>query len=99
MMSGLDLSPRAVREQVAGSIHVVVQQTRFSDGSRRLTAITEVGRLDGDGQLILHDIFVFHRTGTSEFGEVLGEHRTTGYVPSFLSEFITQGLIDGGEFL
>ncbi len=99
MMSGLDLSPRAVREQVAGSIHVVVQQTRFSDGSRRLTAITEVGRLDDDGQLVLHDIFVFHRTGTSEFGEVLGEHRTTGYVPSFLGEFITQGLIDGGEFL
>ena len=99
MMAGLDLSPRTIREQVAGSLHVVVQQTRFSDGSRRLTSVTEVGQLADDGQLVLHDIFVFHRTGTSASGEVLGEHRTTGYVPSFLDEFITQGLIDGGEFL
>ncbi len=99
MMSGLDLSPRTIREQVAGSIHVIVQQTRFSDGSRRITAITEVGQLGDDGQLVLHDIFVFHRTGTGPSGEVLGEHRTTGYVPSFLEEFITQGLVDGGDFL
>ncbi|MGB5266250.1 MAG: ATPase, T2SS/T4P/T4SS family [Polyangiales bacterium] len=99
MMSGLDLSPRTIREQVAGSIHVIVQQTRFSDGSRRLTAITEVGQLGDDGQLVLHDIFVFHRTGTGASGEVLGEHRTTGYVPSFLEEFITQGLVDDGDFL
>ena len=99
MMAGLDLSPRTVREQVAGSLHVVVQQTRFSDGSRRLTSVTEVGQLGEDGDLVLHDIFSFHRAGTSASGEVLGEHRTTGYVPSFLDEFITQGLIDGGEFL
>ncbi len=99
MMAGLDLSPRTVREQVAGSLHVVVQQTRFSDGSRRLTSVTEVGQLGEDGDLVLHDIFSFHRTGTSPSGEVLGEHWTTGYVPSFLDEFITQGLIDGGEFL
>jgi len=99
MMAGLDLSPRTVREQIAGSLHVVVQQTRFADGSRRLTSITEVGRLGEDGDLVLHDIFAFHRTGTSASGEVLGEHRTTGFVPSFLDEFITQGLIDGGEFL
>jgi len=99
MMAGLDLSPRTIREQVAGSLHVVVQQTRFSDGSRRLTSVTEVGQLGEDGDLVLHDIFSFHRTGTSASGEVLGEHRTTGYVPSFLDEFITQGLIDGGEFL
>jgi pilus assembly protein CpaF len=99
LMAGLDLSPRTIREQVAGSLHVVIQQTRFSDGSRRLSSVTEVGPLGDDGQLVLHDIFVFHRTGTSASGEVLGEHRTTGYVPSFLDEFITQGLINGGEFL
>ncbi len=99
MMAGLDLSPPAIREQVAGSLHVIVQQTRFSDGSRRLTSVTEVGQLGDDGQLVLNDIFVFDRTGTGASGEVLGEHRTTGYVPSFLDEFITQGLIDGGEFL
>jgi pilus assembly protein CpaF len=99
MMAGLDLSPRAIREQIAGSIHVIVQQTRFSDGVRRLTSITEVRGLGEDGELILHDIFAFHRTGTSPAGEALGEYRTTGYVPSFLDEFITQGLVDSGEYL
>jgi pilus assembly protein CpaF len=99
MMAGLDLSPLTIRGQIAGSVHVIVQQTRFSDGTRRLTSITEVGPLGDDGAVVLHDIFAFHRTGTGPAGEVLGEHRTTGYVPSFLDEFITQGLIDGGEYL
>jgi len=99
MMAGLDLSPRAIREQIAGSVHVVVQQTRFSDGTRRLTSITEVSHSDQTGELVLRDIFAFHRTGTSPSGKVLGEHRTTGYVPSFLAEFIAQGLIDGGTYL
>jgi pilus assembly protein CpaF len=99
MMAGLDLAPRTIREQIAGSVHVIVQQTRFSDGTRRLSSITEVGPLGDDGELVLHDIFAFHRTGTSRTGDVLGEHRTTGYVPSFLDEFVTQGLIEGGEYL
>jgi len=99
MMAGLDLAPRTIREQIAGSVHVIVQQVRFSDGTRRLSSITEVGPLGDDGELVLHDIFAFHRTGTSRTGDVLGEHRTTGYVPSFLDEFATQGLIEGGEYL
>jgi pilus assembly protein CpaF len=99
MMAGLDLSPSTIREQIASSIHIVVQQSRFSDGTRRLTSVTEVGPLGPDGEIVLHDIFAFHRTGTSASGEVMGAHRTTGYVPSFLDEFIAQGLIDGGEYL
>ena len=99
MMAGLDLSPRTIREQIASSIHIVVQQSRFSDGTRRLTSVTEVGPLGPDGELVLHDIFAFQRTGTSASGEVVGVHRTTGYVPSFLDEFIAQGLIDGGDYL
>ena len=99
MMAGLDLSPRSIREQIAASVHVIVQQTRFSDGTRRLTSITEVGPLGDGGELVLHEIFTFHRSGTSPSGDVLGEHRTTGYVPSFLDEFVTQGLIAKGEYL
>lgn len=99
MMAGLDLSARTIRQQIAGSLHVVIQQARFSDGTRRLSSIAEVGRLGEQGDLVLRDIFSFHRTGTGPCGEVLGEHRRTGYVPSFLDEFITQGLIDEGEFL
>ena len=99
MMAGLDLTPRTIREQIAGSVHIVVQQTRFSDGTRRVTSITEVGRIDSTGELLLHDIFSFQRTGTSPCGDVLGEHRGTGYVPSFLDEFITQGLVQDEAYL
>jgi len=99
MMAGLDLSPNSVREQIASSVHVVVQQTRLSDGTRRITSITEVDALDDEGELLLHDIFCFHRTGTGPGGEVLGEHRSTGYVPSFLDDFIARGLVEGGEYL
>ena len=99
MMAGLDLSPRAIREQIAASVHVVVQQARFSDGTRRVTSITEIGPLGEAGELVLHEIFAFHRSGISPAGGVLGEHRTTGYVPSFLDEFITRGLIRRGEYL
>jgi pilus assembly protein CpaF len=99
MMAGLDLSPKSVREQIASSVHVVVQQTRMSDGTRRVTCIAEVDGLDEDGELVLHDIFRFHRTGTGSGGEVVGEHRSTGYVPSFLDDFIARGLVKGGEYL
>jgi pilus assembly protein CpaF len=99
MMSGLDLSPGSVREQIASSVHVVIQQMRLSDGTRRVTSIAEVDALDEDGQLVLHDIFCFYRTGTGPCGEVIGEHRSTGYVPSFLDEFIARGLVEEGGYL
>lgn len=99
MMAGLDLSPKSVREQIASSVHVVIQQTRLSDGTRRITSIAEVDALDDEGEILLHDIFCFHRTGTGPRGEVLGEHRSTGYVPSFLNDFIARGLVESGEYL
>ena len=99
MLAGLDLSQQAVREQIASSVHVVVQQTRFSDGTRRIESIAEVSGIDADGELVLHDIFSFHRDGTGPCGEVVGQHRPTGYVPSFLDDFIARGLVQGGEYL
>ncbi|MEM1414886.1 MAG: ATPase, T2SS/T4P/T4SS family [Myxococcota bacterium] len=101
LMSGIDLPSRAIREQIAASVHLIVQQTRFSDGSRRVSAITEVGHIDDEGEIVLHDIFRFHRTGTGAKGEIEGEFRASGYLPSFIDEFITHGLVDGegGQFL
>jgi pilus assembly protein CpaF len=99
LMAGLDLSSSTIKQQIASSLHIIVQQTRFSDGSRRLTAITEVGALTEQGDIALHDIFVFQRTGLGLGGDVLGEHRSTGYVPSFIEEFITQGLISDEVYL
>ena len=99
LMSGLDLPAKAIREQIATSVDMVIQQTRFSDGSRRVTSISEIVGMDDDGELELHEIFGYVRTGTGPGGKVLGEHRASGYMPTFLDEFITMGLITDGEYL
>jgi pilus assembly protein CpaF len=99
LMSGLDLPARAIREQIANSVHLVVQQSRFSDGSRRVTAITEVTGLDDNFEVTLRPIFEFVRTGTGDGGKVLGEYRPTGYLPSFLDLFISLGLVQGKDYL
>ncbi len=97
LMAGVDLPVRAIREQIAGSIHLLVQQSRLSDGSRKVTAISEVTGIDDDGNVELVPIFEFHRTGTGPKGKVLGEFRPTGFLPSFLNDFIVMGLIKQGE--
>jgi pilus assembly protein CpaF len=99
LMSGLDLPDRAIREQIGSSIHLIAQKTRFSDGSRRITRISEVVGLNEDGDFELHDIFRFHRTGTGPGGQIHGEFRATGYLPSYLDEFITHGLVKEGDYL
>ena len=97
LMAGVDLPSRAIREQIASSVHVVVQQSRFSDGSRKVTAISEVVGINDEGAIELLPIFEFVRTGTGQGGKVLGEFRPTGYLPSFLDQFIVMGLVKKGE--
>jgi pilus assembly protein CpaF len=97
LMSGIDLPGRAIREQIATSIHLIVQQTRLSDGSRKVTAISEVDGIDETGAIELRPIFTFVRTGTSKEGKVQGEFRATGYLPSYLNDFIVRGLVKRGE--
>ena len=98
LMAGVELPIRAIREQIAGSVNLLVQQSRLSDGSRRVTAITEVIGIDEEaGQIELVPIFEFVRTGTSPKGKVEGEFRATGFLPSFLNDFIVMGLVKPGE--
>jgi pilus assembly protein CpaF len=99
LMGGLDLPVRAVRGQIAASVDLIVQQTRFSDGSRRVTSISEVTGIDDEGELQEQEIFGFHRTGVSDAGAVLGEFRASGYLPGFIGEFITKGLARDGDYL
>ena len=99
LMSGIDLPIRAIREQLANAVNVIIQQTRFSDGSRRVTSITEVVGLDDDGEVELHEIFGYFRTGTGPGGKVLGEHRASGYLPSFVDQFIVEGLVPDGDYI
>ncbi len=97
LMGGIDLPSRAIREQIASSIHLVVQVTRLPDGTRKVTSVSEVAGLEDDGSIEERPIFEFIRTGTGEGGAVLGDFRATGYLPSFLDQYIVMGLVQPGE--
>lgn len=97
LMAGVDLPSRAIREQIAASVQLVVQQSRFSDGSRKVTAIAELCGLRPDGQFDLHPIYVFRRRGTGADDKVIGDFAATGRLPSFLGEFLLRGLVRPGE--
>jgi pilus assembly protein CpaF len=97
MMAGLGLPQEAIRRQIAKSVDLLVQQTRLSDGSRRVVSITELAGLGKDGSLRLRPIFEFARIGTGPEGQVEGAFRTTGYLPSYLHEMMVQGIIAPGE--
>jgi pilus assembly protein CpaF len=99
LMGGLDLPVRAIRGQIAASVNLLVQQTRFSDGTRRVTSIAEVVGIDDEGEIEAQEIFGFQRSGTSDTGQVQGEFRASGYMPRFIGEFIAKGLISDGDYL
>jgi len=86
LMSGMDLPSRAIREQVASAIEVIVQQSRLKDGSRKITAITEVQGMEGD-VVVLQDVFTFEQTGIDERGKIVGTLRPTGVRPKFVEKF------------
>jgi pilus assembly protein CpaF len=97
LMAGLELPVRAIREQIAGAVHVLVQQSRLSDGSRKVTAISEVTGVNEQGVIELLPIFRYLRLGTGEQGQVLGDFQATGFLPTFLHEFVVMGLIAPGQ--
>ena len=97
LMAGVDLPSRAIRDQIGSSVHLIVQQSRLSDGSRKVVAISELCGLDPQGEFELRPIFRFRRTGTGPGGEVLGQYAATGYLPTFLQKFIVMGLVNPGE--
>jgi pilus assembly protein CpaF len=98
LMSGLDLPQSAIREQIATAVNLVVQVARLSDGTRKVTNITEItGLEEEDHSVKLNPIFEFVRTGTGPKGKVEGRFRATGYLPSFLDEFIVRGFVKPGD--
>jgi len=99
LMSGVDLPSRAIREQIAGSIDLIVQQSRLSDGSRKITSIAEVVGIDDEGQVEIEEVFRYSRSGTSSSNRALGRFLMTGYLPSYLEELISLGLIEGEDYL
>ena len=99
LMAGVDLPVRAIRAQIASSIHLIVQQSRLSDGSRRVTAISEVVGVDDDGDVELNELYSFVRLSTGAGGKIVGEFRASGYLPSFIDEFIANNVAPDGDFV
>lgn len=98
LMAGMDLPVMAIREQVASAVDIIIQQNRFSDGSRRITSITEVSGMEGD-VVQLAEIFRYQRKGFDSDGKIIGEFKATGLVPKFYEILREQGVdIDMGIF-
>jgi pilus assembly protein CpaF len=91
LMSGMELPVRAIREQISSAIDVIVHESRFSDGSRKITSVTEICGQEGE-QITMQEIFTFEQTGLDADGKVLGTHKATGSVPTFIEEINARGL-------
>jgi pilus assembly protein CpaF len=90
MMSGMELPSRAIREQVAAAIHMIVQIGRMSDGSRKVINVSEVQGMEGN-VIVLQDLFTYQQKGIGEGGKVLGTMQATGMVPKFMERFNAAG--------
>ena len=90
LMAGIDLPMRAIREQVAAAVDLIIQIQRYPDGTRKILRICEVLGMEGD-TITMQDIFVFKATGLNEKGYVTGKHLPTGIVPTFMDRLKLSG--------
>jgi pilus assembly protein CpaF len=91
LMAGMELPAKAIREQIASAVDLIVQQSRLKDGSRKITYITEVQGMEGE-VVTLQDIFIFEQTGVDETGRILGRLKPTGIKPKFFEKFEVSGI-------
>jgi pilus assembly protein CpaF len=91
MMAGMELPERAIKEQVASAIHVVIQLARLSDGTRKLVRLSEIVGMEGD-VITMQDLFSFEKSATTPDGRVLGRFKSTGFRPRFLDRFSSSGV-------
>ena len=92
LMSGMELPSRAIREQIASAVDIVIHESRLSDGSRKVVAISEVTGLEGN-QIVMQDIFVFRQTGVGENGKILGRFEPTGAIPTWYDQLAGRGIV------
>jgi len=91
LMAGLELPVRAIREQLASAVHMVIQISRLSDGSRKITYFSEVSGLEGQ-VITMQDLFRFEQEGIDSEGRVVGHFRSTGIRPQFADRFEVAGI-------
>jgi pilus assembly protein CpaF len=91
LMAGFELPVKAIREQMASAIHLVIQIARFPDGTRKVTSVSEVAGMEGQ-VVTMQDLFRFVQTGVDTDGRILGDLRTTGIRPRFVEKFEVSGI-------
>jgi pilus assembly protein CpaF len=91
LMAGFDLPSKAIREQIASALNVILQLSRMSDGTRKVVTVSEVTGMEGD-VVVMQDIFVFEKRGVDRDGKVLGAYRATGVRPKFLDAVHAAGI-------
>jgi pilus assembly protein CpaF len=90
LMAGMDLPERAVKEQVASALNLVLHLVRFSDGTRKVVKVSEITGMEGN-TIVMHDVMVFEQKGIDREGKVIGEFRATGVRPKFAQRFKLYG--------
>lgn len=91
LMSGMDLPVRAIREQISSAVDIIIQISRFSDGTRKVVSVSEVVGQEGD-QITMQEIFAYKQTGIDPQGRIAGEFVPTGAVPVFVEDIRTKGV-------
>ncbi len=91
LMSGMDLPLRAIREQIGSAIHLIVHTARYSDGSRKISRISELVGMEGDS-ITMQDLFEYTQTGVAPDGHVIGRYAPTGSVPTFVEMMTARGI-------
>ena len=91
LMSGMELPSRAIREQIQSAVDIIIHESRMSDGSRKVTAITEVTGMEGN-QIVMQDIFTFNQTGIDANGKIVGRMKPTGAIPTWIDQVKARGI-------
>ena len=91
LMSGMELPSRAIREQISSAVDIIIHESRLSDGSRKVVAISEVTGLEGN-QIVMQDLFAFKQIGVGNHGKIIGEFKPTGAMPTFFDRLAGRGL-------
>jgi pilus assembly protein CpaF len=89
-MANLNIPERAIRQQIASAVNLIVQVSRLADGTRKVTGVSEITGMEGD-VITMQDIFVFERSGIGPNGKVIGRFRATGIRPKCSDRIMASG--------
>ncbi|MDD1668132.1 MAG: hypothetical protein LUO96_06665, partial [Methanomicrobiales archaeon] len=90
-LTGIDIPERAIRELISSAINIIVQIARLSDGTRKISSISEIVGME-QGTISTQEIFTYEKQGVDESGKVIGQFRPTGIRPIFLTQMMTSGV-------